>query len=149
MRLLPPTRRASRRALSALVCAVLCTGAACGGGDDAPEPLGPNSTASDPGPNSTDFDPGPNSTDDGPQTLDGRLAIAGECLTLQRDQGPLDLRFDGYQVRGTELIDADGVAIAKHGDRIAVAGYPKAGQGACGKRFDVTSFVSVIAPAGG
>jgi hypothetical protein len=145
MQSLPPTSRGPLRAVLASVVACALVLGACGGDDDdAPEPLGPNSTASDPGPNSTDFDPGPNSTGNGPRTIDGTLEISAACLTLQRDDGPLDLQFQDYTAKGTELVDADGVAIAKHGDRIAVAGFEQDAQGACGKRFDVDSLVTVI-----
>jgi hypothetical protein len=129
-----------------VVVAVLLLGA-CGGGDDAtkaPEALGPNSTAVDPGPNSTTFDPGPNNTSGGPNTLDGTLQVTARCLTLQRPQGPLDLRFTDYKAKGDSLVDDAGTAIAHNGDHLAVAGHQRVDKGACGTRFDVESLVTVL-----
>jgi hypothetical protein len=120
---------------------------ACGGGDSAnksPHALGPNPTASDPGPNSTVFDPGPNNTSNGPDTLDGTLQVTTRCLTLQRPQGPLDLRFTDYKAKGQSLVDTAGTAIAHNGDHLAVAGHQRAAKGACGTRFDVESLVTVL-----
>jgi hypothetical protein len=136
----------TRALLGALLAAVVVTGG-CGGDDDstAVSGLGPNSTSFDPGPNSTSFDPGPNPTDEGPRTVDGTLQITGECLTLQRADGNLDLRFDGYEANGDALADDTGTVIARNGDTILVAGHPADETGPCGRRFDVDSFVSVIA----
>jgi hypothetical protein len=133
------------RAALLAVFVTLTVAGACGGDDDTTATgLGPNSTLNDPGPNSTTFDPGPNSTDQGPQTIDGTLQISGNCLTLQRDDGPLDLRFVGYEAKGESLADDTGTVIAHSGDTIAVAGHPGDGTGPCGKRFDVDSLVTVI-----
>jgi hypothetical protein len=124
----------------------LCVATGCSGDDDSNngQGLGPNPTSSDPGPNSTTFDPGPNPTTGGPQTLDGTLQVASRCLTLQRPQGPLDLRFRGYEAKADTLIDDTGTAIAHNGDRIAVAGHEREAKGACGTRFDVESLVTVV-----
>jgi len=139
------TRARGRLLLVACVVAGMAVIGACGGDeDDGEEPLGPNSTSSDPGPNPTTDDPGPNPTDTGPVTLDGTLQITEQCLTLQRPQGPLDLRFTDYEADGTNLVDDTGTAIAKTGDHIAVAGHQQDDQGACGTRFDVESLVTVL-----
>jgi hypothetical protein len=141
-------RQLPGRLVFAGLCVMIGTSvlAGCGGddGDDEPAPLGPNPTSSDPGPNSTSFDPGPNPTDSGPVTLDGTLQVTDTCLTLQRPQGPLDLRFTDYEAVGTNLVDDSGTAIAKNGDHIAVAGHQQDEQGACGTRFDVESLVTVL-----
>jgi hypothetical protein len=136
------------RAVTALVCVGMCVallaGACSGDDDDTPEPLGPNPTSSDPGPNSTDFDPGPNPTDDGPVTVSGTLQVTPECLTLQRPEGPLDLRFEDYRAEGDGLADDTGTVVARSGDQVAVAGFQRDEGGACGTRFDVESFVTAL-----
>jgi hypothetical protein len=135
-------------ALLALLVVLVVVGAACGGDDDdstsPTKGLGPNPTTFDPGPNSTTFDPGPNSTANGPPTIDGRLKITGECLTLTRPQGNLDLRFTDYQAKDGALVDDRGTPIARNNSHIAVTGFEGSGQNACGKRFDVQSLVTVF-----
>ena len=136
------------RALAVCVAICVLSLGACGGDDDSsgtsPDARGPNPTASDPGPNSTSVDPGPNPTTNGPVTLDGTLQITTNCLTLQRTEGPLDLRFADYQAKGQSLVDDAGTAIAHSGDHIAVAGHQAKDKGACGTRFDVESLVTVL-----
>ena len=136
--------------LLALVALLVLVAAACGGDDDdgagtTTKGLGPNPTSFDPGPNSTTFDPGPNSTANGPPTVDGRLKITVECLTLTRPQGNLALRFTDYRAKGGALVDDQGTPIARDGSHIAVTGFERGGSNACGKRFDVQSLVTVFA----
>src|SRR5690348_354713 len=104
---------AHRLVIVAVVVAVLALGA-CGSSshDSAPKGVGPNSTSFDPGPNSTQFDPGPNPTDNGPQTVDGTLHMTAKCFTLQRPDGPLDLRFQGYTNNGGALADDTHTTVA-------------------------------------
>jgi hypothetical protein len=128
----------------AVVLAFALTLAACGGDDDDAAQLGPNPTSSDPGPNPTTYDPGPNNTSEGPVTVDGTLQITARCLTLQRADGPLDLRFDGYSLKDGALADDTGTVVAHNGDHIAVAGKQAKDKGECGTRFDVANLVTVL-----
>jgi hypothetical protein len=140
-----PIRVRARAVAVGLVAVSLLAVGACGGDDDdAPEPRGPNPTSSDPGPNPTGSDPGPNPTDEGPVTIDGTLQVTAECVTLQRPDGPRDLRLDGYEAKGDTLVGDDGNVAARSGQRIVVAGNETDETGPCGRRFDDAGLVTVL-----